>query len=313
MRIVIALGGNALQKGNDVSPSQQLQVCRKTVKNIVNLVREEHDIAVVHGNGPQVGELIAVSETAHKADRTRILYPLDICTAFTQSYIGYHLQNTLNDELHNAGIDKKSATIITQVEVHEDDPAFKSPSKPIGRFYTEEEAKKLMESEGFSMIEDAGRGWRRVVPSPKPLSIVEKDIIEYIFKGGNIAISCGGGGIPVVKRNDIYKGIEGVIDKDYAAAKLAELLKADILMILTDVDQVDINFNKLNQTALHNISSRELDKYIEEGQFGKGSMLPKVLASKSFVESGDNKKAIITSLSRANEAIKGEAGTLIHR
>ena len=310
MKIIVALGGNALQKGNDISPSQQLQVCRETVKNVVNLIKEGHDIAIVHGNGPQVGELIAVSETAHKADETRILYSLDICTAFTQGYIGYHLQNTLNEELRHAGINKKSATIVTQVEVHEDDPAFKSPSKPIGRFYTEQEAQKLMRSEGFTMVEDAGRGWRRVVPSPKPLNIVEKDIVEYIFKSGNIAISCGGG-IPVVKKDDVYQGIEAVIDKDYAAAKLAEVLKADVLMILTEVDEVYINFNKPNQEALRNISSKELETYIEQGQFAKGSMLPKILASKSFVESGENKKALITSLSRANEAIRGEAGTLI--
>ena len=313
MKIVIALGGNALQKGNDISPFQQLQVCRQTVKSIVRLIKEGYDIALVHGNGPQVGELIAVSETAHKADSTRIVYPLDICTAFTQGYIGYHLQNTLNEEVRHTGINKKSATIVTQVEVDEHDSAFKSPSKPIGRFYTEEEAKKLMQSEDFTMVEDAGRGWRRVVPSPKPLSIVEKDIIEHTFNNGNIPISCGGGGIPVVKKNDVYEGIEGVIDKDYAAAKLAEMLEVDILMILTEVDGVYINFNKPNQEALRNISSTELESYIEQGHFAKGSMLPKILASKNFVESGDNKKAIITSLPRANEAIRGEVGTLIHQ
>ncbi len=312
MKIIVALGGNALQKGNDISPFQQLQVCRKTVKSIVKLVKEGHDIAVVHGNGPQVGELIAVSETTHKADKTRIAYSLDICTAFTQGYIGYHLQNALNEELFHTGINKKSATVVTQVEVDENDPAVKSPSKPIGRFYTEQEAKKLMQLEGFIMMEYAGRGWRRVVPSPKPLSIIERDIIEQIFESGNIAISCGGGGIPVVEKNDIHEGIEAVIDKDYAAEKLAEVLQADMLMILTEVDEVYINFNKPNQKALKNISSKEMEAYIEQKQFTKGSMLPKILASKMFVESGSNKKTLITSLSCADKAIKDEAGTLIY-
>ncbi len=312
MKIVVALGGNALQAGSDIAPHTQLQVCRKTVKSIVDLIQSGHDIALVHGNGPQVGEIFLSNEVARKADKRRIPFPLDICTAFTQGYIGYHIQSALNDELHSRSISsKKVSTIITQVKVNAEDQAFSSPSKPIGGFYTEEEAKVLQENENIVMMEDAGRGWRRVVPSPKPVDIIEKSVIQQNFETGNIVISCGGGGIPVVQKNGKTVGVEGVIDKDFAASKLAEIINADLLLILTEVDHVYVNFNTPNQKHVDRLSIKDINLYEKQGQFAKGSMLPKVLATKEFVKSCEGKKAIITSLYNANNAIQGKVGTVI--
>ena len=310
---MIALGGNALQKGKNISPMQQLKICKITSKAIIGLLEKGHSIAIVHGNGPQIGEIIASSETAHKADKKHTLYPMDVCNAFTQGYIGYHLQNSLNEALRSSGIIKKAVTVITQIKVYEDDPAFKRPTKPIGRFYTKEEAMSLMKIEKNQMKEDAGRGWRRVVASPKPIDIVEKDIIKLIFESDNVVISCGGGGIPVVEmEKGVYKGVEAVIDKDYAASKLAQLLEIDILLILTNVDEVYLHFNKKNQKALKRVSSKDLNTYIKQGHFGEGSMLPKILAAKEFVESGTDRKSIITSLSNADKAFGTGIGTLIY-
>lgn len=309
---MIALGGNALQENNNISPKQQIEVCKKTAKTIVTLLQKGHSIALVHGNGPQVGEIISSFEKAHNLDKSHPLYPMDVCNAFTQGYIGYHLQNSLNEALINEKLDKKATTIITQVEVAKDDPAFKKPTKPIGRFYTKEEAMNLMAVEKFPMLEDSGRGWRRVVPSPKPLDIVEKDIIKTVFESGSITISCGGGGIPVTKMNSgVYHGVDAVIDKDYAASKLAQLLEFELLLILTNVDNVYINFLQENQTALTSIKANSLDKYIEKGYFAEGSMLPKVLAAKQFVESGQKRQSIITSLSKAHRIFEDKTGTLI--
>ena len=310
MKIVVALGGNALQNGGNISPATQIKVCRSTVKKIVELIKKGHEIAIVHGNGPQVGEIILSSEIAHKTDKARLAFPLDVCTAFTQGYIGYHIQCALNNELRMAGIEKKASTIITQVQVDEKDPSFLNPTKPIGSFYTEEEAKMLQKTEGIAVMEDANRGWRRAVASPKPVDIIEKDIITEIFNAGNVVISCGGG-IPVIRKEGYTVSAQGVIDKDFASVKLAETLDADLLLILTEVDQVYINFNKPNQKALKKLTVKDIDLYMEQNQFAKGSMMPKVLAAKEFVMSGKCRKAIIASLLSSGQAIDGETGTLI--
>ncbi|MBY0377084.1 MAG: carbamate kinase [Gammaproteobacteria bacterium] len=312
MKIVVALGGNALQKNGSVSAQSQYEACRDTAKNIVKLIKEGHDIAIVHGNGPQVGEIVADIELAHNADSHHTLFPFDVCDAFTQGYIGYHLQNAFAEALRKANItDKSAVSVVTQVEVSASDPAFQHPSKPIGSFYDEATAKKLQQENGFQMMEDAGRGWRRVVPSPQPIDIVEKKVIKQLFDSGNLVIACGGGGIPVVQTEEGYQGVEAVIDKDFAAEKLAEILGADILIILTAVDKVYIHFNQPNKKALNKVSSKELESHIALGQFAKGSMLPKIEAVKKFVESGSGKKAVIAALEEAGEVFAG-AGTTIY-
>ncbi len=311
MKMVVALGGNALQKNGSVSAQSQYEACRNTAKNIVKLVEAGHDIAIVHGNGPQVGEIIADVELAHNADNRHDLFPFDVCDAFTQGYIGYHLQNALAEALRKANIVNKSAvSVVTQVEVSASDPAFQQPSKPIGSFYPEAAAKKLQQEKGFQMMEDAGRGWRRVVPSPQPIDIVEKKVIKELFDAGNLVIACGGGGIPVVRTENGYQGVEAVIDKDFAAEKLAEILGADVLIILTAVDKVYIHFNQANQKALDKVGHKELESYIASGEFARGSMLPKIEAVKKFVESGPNKKAVIAALEEAGDVFSG-AGTMI--
>ncbi|RBP44921.1 carbamate kinase [Garciella nitratireducens] len=312
MKIVLALGGNALQSDpKDTSVEAQLKNCRETAKAIVDIVEEGHTLAIVHGNGPQVGQIIKTVNDAHASDRSNILYPLDVCGAFSQGYIGYHLQNTIQEELRRRNINKNVGTIVTQVEVNPKDPAFENPTKPIGSFYTKEEAEKLMAEKGYIMKEDAGRGYRRVVASPKPVNIIEKGLIKDLVEGGSIIISCGGGGIPVIKTGQGVKGIAAVIDKDFAAEKLAEMIDADQLVILTAVDKVCINFNKPSQQELSQVTMQELNQYIKEGQFAPGSMLPKVEACKKFVNFNPNKKAIIASLENAKEAIKGNTGTTI--
>ncbi len=230
---------------------------------------------------------------------------------FSEGYIGYHLQNTIREELLKRGIEKSVDTIATQVIVDKNDPGFKNPTKPIGSFYTKEEAEKLEKDKGYTMKEDAGRGYRRVVASPKPVDIVEKEAIKTMVDDGFIVIACGGGGIPVIEDGDRLEGVPAVIDKDFAAEKLAEILDADALLILTAVDRVCVNFNKPDQKALKEINLEEVDKYIEEGQFAPGSMLPKVEACKKFVLSGDKKVAIIASLTNAKAALRGESGTKI--
>lgn len=310
MKIVIALGGNALQKGKSLSSFDQITACRETASSIVDLLKEGHQIAIVHGNGPQVGEIVSDIELAHKADDSHPLLPFDVCDSFTQGYIGYHLQNALSEYLAKEGIHYQAASIITQVEVDKDDPAFNHPTKPIGFFYTAEEAQKLQKENGYHMSEDAGRGWRRVVPSPKPVSIVEEDVIKTVFESGHVVISCGGGGIPVVRDGEGYKGVEAVIDKDFAAAKLADVLDADLLMILTAVDKVYINYNQENQKALDEVTLHELENLIQEGHFAKGSMLPKVEAASKFVGARPGKKAVIADLYEAKKVFQG-AGTWI--
>ncbi|MGH4117790.1 carbamate kinase [Clostridium sp.] len=312
MKIVLALGGNALQSDpKDKSPKAQLKTCKQTAKSIVDLIEEGHRVSIVHGNGPQVGQIVAAIEDAQKVDDGNVLFPFDVCGAFSQGYIGYHLQNAIGEELRNRSIDKTVGTIVTQVVVDKDDEGFQNPTKPIGSFYTKLEAEKLEKEHGYIMKEDAGRGYRRVVASPKPIDVIEKDLIKELVDMGNIIISCGGGGIPVIREGGTYKGVAAVIDKDFAAEKLAEILDADVLLILTGVDRVCVNYNKANQKELKQITLDELNSYISEGQFAPGSMLPKVEACKKFIMGNKDKTAIIASLSKAKQALQGMSGTKI--
>lgn len=312
MKIVLALGGNALQENpKDASAESQLETCKKTAKSIVDIIEQGHTVAVVHGNGPQVGQILSSIEAGHKADNSNPLFSFDVCSAFSQGYIGYHLQNSIGEELKRRNIKKNAATIITQVVVDKNDKGFLNPTKPIGSFYTKEEAKVLEKEKGYIMKEDAGRGFRRVAASPKPTDIIEKDIIKNLVESGNIVICCGGGGIPVAAQDGQVKGVPAVIDKDFAAETLAEILDADMLLILTAVDKVAVNFNKPNQKNLDLITLEEIDKLIEEKQFAPGSMLPKIEACKKFIQFDKDKIACIASLSKAKEALEGKSGTKI--
>lgn len=307
-RLVIALGGNAL--GN--TPKKQLELVKNTAGTIVDLVEEGYDVVVGHGNGPQVGMVnLAFENSYHKTGATPEM-PFPECGAMTQGYIGYHLQQSIEAELERRGIVKPVATVVTQVEVSKDDPAFEHPTKPIGSFYTKEEAEKIVAETGYIFTEDAGRGYRRVVPSPIPVSIVELDVVETLVKNGAIVITVGGGGIPVVKEEYGYSGVAAVIDKDRASARLALDLKADMLVILTAVEKVSVNFRKPDQRDLSEMTLEEAKRYIEEGHFAPGSMLPKVESCISYLEAYPNGKALITSLEKAKDALRGETGTIIH-
>ena len=308
-RIVIALGGNALQSGKgEATAEAQLEVVKRTCEHVAQISGQGYEIAVVHGNGPQVGRIVMASEAAK--DVTPAM-PFDVCGAMSQGYIGYHIQQCLKYALNKDNRNIPVVTVATQMIVDEKDPAFQKPTKPIGPFYTEEEAKELEASKGWTMKEDAGRGWRRVVASPIPKRIVEIDAVRQLWDR-SIVITCGGGGIPVVERMDGHlEGVAAVIDKDFAAELLAEDVEADILMILTEVEKVAINFNKPDQEDLDHLTLAEAARYIEEGQFPAGSMLPKVEAAMKFVRRFPSKKAIITSLDKAVEALAGETGTVI--
>lgn len=308
-KIVIALGGNALQSGKgEATAEAQLNVVKKTCEHLADISEMGYEIGIVHGNGPQVGRILLASETAK--DVTPAM-PFDVCGAMSQGYIGYHIQEALKYALSKRNRNLPVSTIVTQVVVEKQDPAFQNPTKPIGPFYNEEEAKALQEEKGYTMKEDAGRGWRRVVPSPMPRKIVEIDAIRKLWPS-TITVSVGGGGIPVVENPDgTLEGIAAVIDKDFGAELLAEEVEADVLMILTEVEQVAINFNKPNQENLSNLTLEDAARFIEEGQFAPGSMLPKVEAAMKFVRKYPNKKAIITSLDKAVEALEGKTGTTI--
>ena len=308
-RLVIALGGNAL--GN--TPIEQLALVKKTASTIVDLVEEGYDVVVGHGNGPQVGMVNLAFENSHNKVGGTPEMPFPECGAMTQGYIGYHLQQSIGRELKRRGIDRPVATVVTQVEVDKTDPAFQNPTKPIGSFYTKEEADRIVEETGYTFVEDAGRGYRRVVPSPKPVSIVELKTVENLVSEGCVVITVGGGGIPVVKSDGWYEGVAAVIDKDRASAKLALDLHADMLVILTAVEKVSINFNKPNQENLSELSLEDCYRYMKEGHFAKGSMLPKVESCIEYVENTENGRALITSLEKAKEALQGLTGTVIHR
>lgn len=305
-KIVLALGGNAL--GDDLAG--QMQAVRHTARTIVDLIALGHQVVVTHGNGPQVGMINQAFEAAAKTEAHTPMLPMSVCVALSQGYIGYDLQNAIREELLSRQLDIPVATLITQVEVDANDKAFLNPTKPIGSFFSKEEAEKLSQN-GYIMKEDAGRGYRRVVASPMPVDIIEKQTVKALMDDCHVVITVGGGGIPVIREGNHLRGASAVIDKDWASAKLAEMIDADLLIILTAVEKVAINFGKPDEQWLDNLSLRDAERFIEEGHFAKGSMLPKVEATAAFARSGPGRKALITMLSKAKEGIEGKTGTII--
>ena len=308
-KIVIALGGNALQTKNSAPTAEaQLEVVKQTCEYVAELSANGYELAIVHGNGPQVGRIVLASETAK--DVVPVM-PFDVCGAMSQGYIGYHIQQALRQSLARRNINLPVVSLVTQVVVDKADPAFKNPTKPIGGFYTKEEADQLVAEKGYDVKEDAGRGYRRVVASPIPKRIVEIEEVKML-RDKAIVVTCGGGGIPVVENEDgSLEGVAAVIDKDFAAELLAEQIDADALVILTEVEKVAINWGKPEQKNLDHMTLAEAKKYCEEGHFAPGSMLPKVQAGMKFVTANPTKKAIITSLDKAIEALNGKTGTVI--
>ena len=308
-RIVIALGGNAL--GN--TPYEQLALVTETAKPIVDLIAQGNEVIIAHGNGPQVGMINLGMATAAEAKAIKSDMPFPECGAMSQGYIGYHLQNAIGNELASRGMNKDVATVVTQVLVDEADPAFQHPTKPVGAFYDKETADRIAAEKGYTMVEDAGRGYRQVVPSPKPIDVIEKNTVKALVDNGTVVITVGGGGIPVVCRDGKLYGTPAVIDKDFASAKLAELLDADMLVILTAVEKVAINFGKPDEKWLDSLTPDEARKYIGEGHFAPGSMLPKVEAAVEFAESAPGRSALITLLEKAKDGVAGKTGTAIHQ
>lgn len=309
-RIVVALGGNALQTGKEASSEAQKVTARNTAAQIAALVQDGHQVLVVHGNGPQVGNIVLHEEAINTPETPTS--PLDTCVAMSQGQIGYWLQQALQDELQALEIARPTATIVTQTLVSSEDPAFANPSKPIGPFYADEAAAVQMAQEkGYIVKEDAGRGWRRVVASPLPIDIIEKDFIKKSLEMNMIVIAAGGGGIPVIKRDGRVQGVAAVVDKDFAAEKIAELIDADILLILTGVEKVTINFNTPQETPISTTTVAQMEQYITDSQFAPGSMLPKVQAANMFAKSRPNNVAIITTPEKATAAINGQTGTRI--
>ena len=309
-RIVIALGGNALGK----NLPEQMAAVKKTAKAIVDLIQEGDEVVIAHGNGPQVGMIQNAMAELVRSDPDRYIpCPLSVCVAMSQGYIGYDLQNAIREEMLDRGIDLGVATVLTQVEVDPDDPAFQHPTKPIGSFLTKEEADQLVRERDYEVIEDAGRGYRRVVASPMPVSIIEIGTIRSLVETDHIVVACGGGGIPVFRTEGHHlKGAAAVIDKDFAAECLAEQLDADRLLILTAVEKVAIHFGKEDQKDLSEMSCEEAEQYLADGEFAPGSMQPKIEAAVRFARSGRGRKALITLLERAAEGIAGKTGTVIY-
>ncbi|EHL16038.1 carbamate kinase [Peptoanaerobacter stomatis] len=305
-KIVLALGGNAL--GN--TPEEQKEAVKNTAKSIVDLVEQGNKVIISHGNGPQVGMINLAMDAASKSDAKTPQMPFPECGAMSQGYIGYHLQNSIENELKRRNMDVMTATIVTQVLVDKEDKAFDNPTKPVGAFYTKEQAEE-MEKKGFKFKEDAGRGYRRVVPSPKPIDIVEKQAVETLYNANCIVIAAGGGGIPVIKENDELVGVPAVIDKDFTTAKLAELVDADTLIILTAVEKVAIRFGKPDEQWLDKLTVEEALTHIENKEFAEGSMKPKVEAAINFAKSKAGRTTLITSLEKAAEGLEGKTGTLI--
>ena len=308
-KIVIALGGNALQSKNSPPTAEaQLEVVKRTCEHIAALSAAGYELAIVHGNGPQVGRIVLACETAKDAVPPM---PFDVCGAMSQGYIGYHLQQALRYALKKHNLNIPVVSLLTQMVVEREDPAFQNPTKPIGAFYTEEEAAALAAEKGYEMREDAGRGWRRVVASPLPRRIVEIREVKALWDN-TIVVTCGGGGIPVAENPDgTLEGVAAVIDKDYAAELLAEQVHADVLMILTEVEKVAIHWGTPQQRNLDHMTVAEAARYTAEGHFAAGSMLPKVQAAMKFVRANPDKRAIITSLDRAMDALNGQTGTAI--
>jgi len=308
-KVVIALGGNALQaRGEAATSENELKNVLVTARHIAEIIDEGYQVIISHGNGPQVGRILLQNEAGKNITPPM---PMDVCGAMTQGMIGYHIQQGLSQVLREKGIDKPVVTVVTQVEVSSEDPAFQNPSKPVGAFYTEEEAMQIQREKGYTMMKDANRGYRRVVPSPKPLKIIEIDTVRRLSDEGKVVVAAGGGGIPVCKEAGKYVGIEAVIDKDFASEVLAEQLDADVLLILTEVENVCLNFGKANQQILSHVTTAELDKYAAEGHFAPGSMLPKVQAASKFVHSKPGRIAVITSLENAVNGINGVKGTIV--
>ena len=307
-KIVIALGGNAL--GN--TPEEQMDKLERVAKVIVKLIKEGNKIVLTHGNGPQVGQIALAMEYAHQGSINTPLMPFAECGSMSQGYIGYQLQQALQDEMERQKVKKNCVTVITQVLVAANDPAFQNPTKPIGAFYSKEQADELTKMKGYTFVSDAGRGFRRVVPSPKPIDIIESRAIKKLVDDDIVVIAVGGGGIPVIKndKKELLEGVDAVIDKDLSSALLGELIDADILLILTAIDKVYLNFNTPEQKALDILTTTDARKYIQNDEFAKGSMLPKIEACIKFVNSS-KKLAIITSLDEAAEALSSNVGTKI--
>lgn len=308
-RIVVALGGNALGK----NLPEQMAAVKHTSKAIVDLIAEGNEVIVAHGNGPQVGMIQEAMTQLTRSDPEKYIpCPLSVCVAMSQGYIGYDLQNAIREELANRDIHHGVTTVLTQVEVDPNDPAFENPTKPIGAFMTKEEADRMVAERGYTVVEDSGRGWRRVVASPKPQAIVELDTIRSLVEADHVVIACGGGGIPVYHTEGHHlKGAAAVIDKDFATARLAEQLDADALVILTAVEKVAIHFGKPDQTELDELTPETAQRYIEAGEFAPGSMLPKVQAALQFAQSGPGRMSLITELDRAADGIAGKTGTIV--
>ena len=301
-KYVVSLGGNALGNNSE----EQKKALIKVADSIVDLIKDGHEVAIVHGNGPQVGMINLAFETSKETPNM----PFPECGAMSEGYIGYHIQNALYNSFKENNVNKSVVTLITQVLVEPQDPLFLHPSKPIGSFYTKEQAEQINKEKGYIMKEDAGRGYRRVVPSPLPIDIIEKESIKSLLDNGQVVICAGGGGIPVIKQDNKLEGVAAVIDKDYASAKLASLIDADYLVILTAVNNVCLNYGKENEVVLKDVKKGDMAKYLEEGHFAKGSMYPKVQAVLNFLNN-KNKVAVIASLDNAKEAFKLKAGTII--
>ena len=306
-KVVVALGGNALGK----SPEEQLKLVKNTASSLIGLIQAGNQVVISHGNGPQVGQINLGMDFAAQNGRTAA-FPFPECGAMSQGYIGYHLQQSLQNELHQRGMEKDVVTTVTQVVVDPSDPAFENPTKPVGDFYTKEQAAQIEQEKGYTFVEDAGRGYRQVVPSPLPKRIVELNSIETLIENGTLVIAAGGGGVPVVEEGGALTGVPAVIDKDRSSALLADNVDADQLIILTAVDYVYINYNQPDEQKLTELSQAQAQELIDAGQFPAGSMLPKIQACLSFVKDHPERKAIITSLAGLDQALEGKLGTVIH-
>lgn len=306
-KVVVALGGNALGK----SPEEQLKLVKNTASSLIGLIQAGNQVVISHGNGPQVGQINLGMDFAAQNGKTAA-FPFPECGAMSQGYIGYHLQQSLQNELHQRGMEKDVVTTVTQVVVDPSDPAFENPTKPVGDFYTKEQAAQIEQEKGYTFVEDAGRGYRQVVPSPLPKRIEELNSIETLIENGTLVIAAGGGGVPVVEEGGALTGVPAVIDKDRSSALLADNVDADQLIILTAVDYVYINYNQPDEQKLTELSQAQAQELIDAGQFPAGSMLPKIQACLSFVKGHPERKAIITSLAGLDQALEGKLGTVIH-
>ena len=305
-KVVVALGGNALGK----SPEEQLKLVKNTASSLIGLIAAGNQVVISHGNGPQVGAINLGMNFAAEHGKTAA-FPFPECGAMSQGYIGYHLQQSLENELHRRWMNKSVATIVTQIAVDPNDPAFENPSKPVGDFYTKEQADEIAKEKGYTFKEDAGRGYRQVVPSPLPMKIMELDSIKTLIDADNLVIAGGGGGVPVIITDKGLEGVPAVIDKDRSSALLADKIDADKLIILTAVDHVYVNYGKPDEKALKTLNVAEAQKYMKEGQFAAGSMLPKIEACLSFVEGHPERETLITSLDGLDDALAGKVGTVI--